>query len=220
MFLQLKYDILNDMKVQKAYSFRLSPSDSQESLFRQHAGTCRYVFNKALALLNSRHEEQLPFLSYVSLAKELTSWRHDEETPWLAEAPAQPQQKALKNLAQGFVNFFQKRAKPPVFKKKGSGDSIQYPDKKCLKLDEATSRVFFPKIGWVSYRKSQVVHGELRSATVRLSCGNGMFPFRPNRSLQLPFTPTPEDLSGSIWVSLDLPRFRAGNRTESRRRTW
>src|SRR5690606_20069561 len=40
------------------------------------------------------------------------------------------------------------------------------PDPKQIKLDQATSRLFLPKLGWMRYRSSRKVLGEVRNVTV------------------------------------------------------
>ncbi len=50
----------------------------------------------------------------------------------------------------------------PRFKKKGQHDSFRYPQ--GFKLDG--SRVFLPKIGWVSFRKSRDIEGTPKNVTV------------------------------------------------------
>ncbi len=62
-------------------------------------------------------------------------------------------QQALKDLDTAYKNFFAKRAEFPRFKKKGVHDTFRYPQD--FKLDEANSRIYLPKIGWVRYRNSR-----------------------------------------------------------------
>jgi putative transposase len=93
---------------------------------------------------------------------------------WLKNAPSQSLQHALKDLEKAYKNFFAKRADFPRFKRKGSGDSFRYPDPKQLKLDQANNRIFLPKLGWLRYRNSCDVSGELRNVTVSQSGGKGL----------------------------------------------
>ena len=88
------------------------------------------------------HPKILP--GYAALCKLLTAWRHTPETLWLAEAPAQALQQALKDLDRAWTNHFAGRADSPRFKKRGQGDSFRYPDAKQIHLDEANSRIFSP----------------------------------------------------------------------------
>jgi putative transposase len=91
------------------------------------------------------------FTGCVAMAKQLTAWRNGSETPWLREAPVHPLQHALKDLERAYKNCFAKRADFPRFKKKGQADSFRYPDPKQIKLDQANSRIFLPKLGWMRF---------------------------------------------------------------------
>ena len=150
----------------QAFKYELQPDGEQERDMRKISGACRFVFNKALALQKENHEIGSPFISYVTMAKQLTEWRNSSETPWLKEAPCHPLQHALKDLDRAYKNFFAKRADFPRFKRKGNGSSFRYPDPTQIKLDQANDRIFLPKLGWMRYRKSRETFGELRNVTV------------------------------------------------------
>jgi putative transposase len=133
----------------QAFKYELIPNGRQERLMRRFAGSCRFVYNKALVLQKERHEKGGKKLGYAGLCRLLTEWRHSEETAWLADAPIHPLQQALKDLERAYTNFFAKRANFPQFRKKGRSDSFRYPDPKGIKLDQANSRIFLPKLGWL-----------------------------------------------------------------------
>ena len=57
---------------------------------RRFAGSCRFVFDKALALQKERYEQGEKKLGDAGLCKLLTEWRNGPETPWLADAPVHP----------------------------------------------------------------------------------------------------------------------------------
>ena len=154
------------MKRQQAFKFELKPTGDQQRDMRRYAGACRFVFNKSLVLQIENHVAGEKFIGYVVMAKHLTAWRNDGETPWLKEAPCHPLQHALKDLERAYQNFFAKRADFPRFKKKGQSDSFRYPDQKQIKLDQANSRIFLPKLGWLRYRNSRDVPGDVKNATV------------------------------------------------------
>ena len=104
----------------QAFKYELMPSGEQQRNMRRFAGSCRFVFNKALALQKERYEQGEKKLGYAGLCKLLTEWRNSVETPWLADAPVHPLQQTLKDLERAYSNFFAKRADFPRFKKKTS----------------------------------------------------------------------------------------------------
>jgi len=91
------------------------------------AGSCRFVFNKALAMQKLNYDAGNRFIGYVAMAKQLTAWRNSPETPWLKDAPCHPLRHALKDLERAYQNFFAKRADFPRFKRKGGSDAFRYP---------------------------------------------------------------------------------------------
>jgi transposase len=67
---------------------------------RGFAGSCRFVFNRALALQKEWFELSGAHASYADLCAVLVGWKQDKETDWLNEAPPQALQQSLsvKNL--------------------------------------------------------------------------------------------------------------------------
>ena len=170
----------------QAYKYELMPDGEQERDLRRFAGSCRFVFNKALAMQKENHEAGNKFIGYVAMAKHLTEWRNGPDTPWLKEAPCHPLQQALKDLEKAYKNFFTKRADFPRFRRKGSGDSFRYPDPKQIKLDQANSRLCLPKLGWLRYRNSRDVLGDLRNVTVSQSGGKWFVSIQTQREIEQP----------------------------------
>lgn len=191
------------MKRLQAYRFELMPNGEQERNMRRFAGSCRFVYNKALALQNEQHEAGNKFIGYVTMAKHLTGWRNGRDTPWLRDSPCHPLQHALKDLDKAYKNFFAKRADFPRFKRKGSGDAFRYPDPKQFKLDQPNSRIFLPKLGWQRYRNSREVFGELRNVTVSQSGGKWFVSIQTQREIAraLPTATT------AIGIDVGIARF-------------
>ena len=167
----------------QAFKFELTPTGEQQRQMRRFAGSCRFVFNKALALQKDRYERGEKKLGYAGLCKELTGWRNGAETPWLSDAPIHPLQQTLKDLERAYSNFFAKRADFPRFKKKGQSDSFRYPDPKQIKLDQGNARVFLPKLGWLRFRQSRDVLGAVKNITVSQSSGKWFVSIQTEREV-------------------------------------
>ena len=170
---------------------------------RRFAGSCRFVFNKALALQKANHEAGHKFIGYVAMAKRLTAWRNSTETAWLAQAPVHPLQHALKDLERAYKNFFAGRADFPRFKKKGMGDSFRYPDARQFKIDEANSRIYLPKLGWVRYRNSRNMLGTAKNITVSSTGGKWLVSIQTEREIEQPL-PTS---TTAIGIDVGIARF-------------
>ena len=182
------------MKRLQGYKYELRPNGEQQRLMRRFAGSCRFAYNKALALQKERCDSGKKKLSYTKLCKRLTEWR--KEMSWLADAPVHPLQQSLKDLKQAYQNSSAKRAAFPRFKKKGQHDSFRYPDPKQIKLDQRNSRIFLPKLGWVRSRMSP---------SLPMVAG-GSSAFRPRGRLQS-LCHNPHRQWASTWAPPALPPF-------------
>lgn len=99
--------------------------------------------------------------------------------------------------------FFEKRAAFPRFKRKGSCDSFRFPDPKQVKLDQGNSRLFLPKLGYIRYRNSRPVLGEVRNVTVSQSGGKWFASIQTQREVDVPL-PT---ATSAIGVDVGIARF-------------
>jgi putative transposase len=154
----------------QAFKYELTPDGEQAREMCRFAGSCRFVYNKALAVQKANYEGGGKFIGYVTMAKQLTAWRNGSETPWLKDAPVHPLQHALKDLERAYKNFFANRAMFPRFKRKGRSESLRYPHAKQFEIDEANSRIKLPKLGWMRYRNSTDILGTAKNITVS-PCG-------------------------------------------------
>ena len=192
-----------DMERLQAYKFELRPDGAQRRLMRRFAGSCRYTYNRALALQRARYEHGDKNLGYPGLCKELTAWRNDPATCWLADAPVHPLQQALKNLDRAYRNFFDKRAALPKFKKRGFADSFRYPDPRQFRLDMPNRRIFLPKLGWIGLRLSREVLGEPRNVTVSMSGGRWLVSIQTRRAVNPPIHPA----TTAVGIDVGVARF-------------
>jgi putative transposase len=187
----------------QAFKYELKPTGEQQRAMRRFAGACRFVFNQGLAQQKERYERGEKKLGYAGLCKLLTQWRNCAKTPWLKNGPVHPQQQTLKDLERAYTNFFAKRAAFPRFKRKGRGDSFRYPDPKQIKLDSANARIFLPKLGWLRYRNSRDVLGELRNVTVSSSAGKWFICIQSERTVEHSIHPA----SAIAGVALGIAQF-------------
>ena len=191
------------MQRRQAFQYELLPHAETQRQLRRFAGSCRFVYNQALALQKANHEAGKKHLSYVTMAAWLPQWKREVGQEWLKDTPSQALQHALKHLDKAYQNFFAKRADFPRFKRKGSGDSFRYPDPKQIKLDQGNSRIFLPKLGWIRYRNSREVWGELRNVTVSSQGGKWFVSIQTRREVELPATP----VTTAIGIDLGIARF-------------
>ena len=186
----------------QAYQFELMPHGQQQRKMRRFAGACRFVFNKSLAWQKEQYaSDQTIQFSYTVLANLLPLWKQDPNLAWLKESPSQTLQQTLKDLERAYINFFSKRAGFPRFKKKGQSDSYRYPQ--GCKLDQGNSRIFLPKLGWMRYRNSRKVLGEVKNVTVTHSCAKWFVSIQTEREVEPSLPPA----TTAIGIDVGVVRF-------------
>ena len=187
------------MIIRKAYKFELMPNGAQIRKMKQFCGCSRFVFNRALAYQNEQYETDKSFkFSYNKIANLLPEWKR--ELTWLKDCHSQVLQQALKDLESSFKNFFAKRSDFPKFKRKGEKDSFRFPQ--GCKLEQQNNRIYLPKIGWIRYRNSRAIVGEMKNVTVSRKCGKWYI------SVQTEFEQkTPQPKGGEIGIDMGIVRF-------------
>ncbi len=169
------------MLIQKAYKYRLEPTDQQTQRLRQLCGCARFVWNYALAETLSILDAGGKIPSYFDLTKMLTGWKKLPDLAFLSEGYTDNLQQKLKDLHAAWKRCFDKSldAAKPVFKKKSKGnDSVRFVDfNKYCELDYR--RVRLPSgLGWVKFRQSRKVDGVIRNCSIRQHAGHWYISFQ------------------------------------------
>ncbi len=128
-------------------------------------GSSRFLWNKCLALNLERLEKGQSILWYQELAFWLTLWKQSDEYGFLKECPSQVFQQKIRDLERAFKDCFDKTQplkRLPVFKKKGIGDSIRFPQGYKI----FNCRIFLPKLGWIGFYKSRQISGKIKNITI------------------------------------------------------
>ena len=144
----------------------------------------------------------------------MARWKKEPETSWLKGAPSQALQQSLKNLEDAWHRHFESIKKlkagkinpnqlvgSPRFKKKGQHDSFRFPQ--GFELDQENSRVFLPKLGWIRYRNSQEVLGEVRNVTARQIAGKWFISILTEREVKKPIHPS----TSAVGIDMGVVRF-------------
>jgi putative transposase len=189
------------MKRLQAYPFQMEPNGEQQRDLLRFAGSCRFVYNKALATQNALYERGEKKLGYAGLCKLLVEGKEQPERAWLSEAPSQALQQTLKDSESAHPNFFEKRADCPRFKKKGRGDRFRYPQ--GFKIDQGNSRLSLPKMGWIHYRNSREMLGTAKNITVSRSGGKWFVSIQTEREVEAPIPAS----TSSIGIDVGIARF-------------
>lgn len=187
------------MKLRKAFKFEIMPNGEQIRRIKQFCGCARFVFNRALAWQNEQYKQDNSVkFSYTKIANLLPHWK--KELHWLKDCHSQVLQQSLKDLESAFKNFFQKRADFPKFKKKGLKESFRFPQ--GCKLEQQNNRLYLPKIGWIRYRNSRDVQGEVKNVTVIQKCGKWFVAIQTEFEYEIP-----THQGGEIGIDMGVARF-------------
>jgi putative transposase len=132
----------------RRWTFRCYPTPDQEKILVRTFGCCRYVYNFGLQLRTTAFKEGQR-LDYVKSSAALTLHKKEPGKEWLNEVSSVPLQQALRHLQTSFVNFFEKRAKYPTFKKKSkSSDAAEY-TRSAFEFNCNDHRLVLAKMGGV-----------------------------------------------------------------------
>ena len=174
------------MRRVQGYQFEAMPNGEQLRHLRRFAGSCRFVYNQALALNQNRYEAKEKRLGYADLCALLPQWKLAH--PWLADTPAQALQQSLKDLERAYTNFVTKQADFPDFHKKGRKDSFRIPQ--GFQVDNQNGRIKLSKMGWMRYRKSREIAGTPKNVTVSLVNGKVFISIQTEREVETPMHPS------------------------------
>ena len=147
----------------KASYYRIYPTDEQKVLLAKTFGCCRWFYNFALNLTNETYKTTGKGLSRNEIINQLPQLKKEFE--WLSEVPSQALQQVALDLSSAFLNFFEKRAKFPKFKKKTNKQSVRFPQSCKLDGDYLT----LPKLKKVYCKVSRLPVGTLKSVTVTMT---------------------------------------------------
>ena len=156
----------------KTYKYRLYPNKSQIEMFDKYFGCVRFVYNKFLFERKKQYQETGKSDNYYSQAKALTLLKKDDNYSWLKEINSQTLQCSLRHLESAYTNFFQGRAKFPVFKKKKAKNSFTIPQNVKFKNGKLYIPKFKKGIKVIEHRPLQ---GKMLFATICKTSTNKYF---------------------------------------------
>ena len=88
------------MQRRQAFQYELMPDGDTQRQLRRFAGSCRFVYNKALALQKANHEAGEKFNGYVAMAARLPLPRPEANQARSRQQPDFPAQTRLDTLPQ------------------------------------------------------------------------------------------------------------------------
>lgn len=154
------------MIVNKAFRFRIYPTQAQERELAKQFGASRFVYNHFLRqridFYATHKGGKKQGLNYFDTSRRLTELKKQPEFKWLKESNAQSLQQSLRHLDKAYNNFFNKRGKFPKFKSKRARQSFSVPQDFALN----TKRLHLPKLGEIKIVPHRPIEGTIKSITV------------------------------------------------------
>ena len=127
----------------------------QRKALCQAFGNARFIYNWGLNRKKESWEKDKKNVTYLELAKELTSLKQDGEHNWLKGCANECLQQSLRNLDNAYTRFFKAKKGFPKFKsKKNSNDSVKFIN--SVSFDFEKMRVSVPRVGKVKFFQNQV----------------------------------------------------------------
>jgi putative transposase len=156
--------------IHRGFRFRLYPTDEQQAAFRHFSGVCRLVYNLALEQRRDWNKQYVAAtgrpLNFCQQSSELTQLR--VEFDFIAAVTRTCLQESLRDLDTAFRKFFSGRARYPTPRKKGVDDRFRFMGREIglRSLNAKWGCVRLPKIGWIKFRQSRALRGEIKTVTI------------------------------------------------------
>jgi putative transposase len=147
--------------------YRLQLAPEQESALLRHCSDARYIWNLAVEQHAWWRPGRTSAPGYLEQSRQLTAAR--AANPWLTEGSQTVQQQALRDFDQATRNFFAGTHRRPTWRKAGQHEGFRVVDVKpgdVRRLSRHRAEVKVPKVGWVRFRWSRPVPGDVKSYRV------------------------------------------------------
>lgn len=187
--------------MQKGIEFRIYPNKEQQNLINQTFGCCRLVYNLGLEMRNKAFENGEK-TNYSKTCAMLTELKRNDEFLFLRDVDSVALQQSLRDLDQGFVNFFQGRTRPPRFKGKHNNHQSYRTINQKNKIRIVGKYIKLPKLGYVKIRQSMKVEC-IKNATIKRTPSGKYFVV-----LNVEFEPeVKQNAGGSIGIDVGIKEF-------------
>ncbi|MHB8295845.1 MAG: RNA-guided endonuclease InsQ/TnpB family protein, partial [Acidimicrobiales bacterium] len=168
----------NNERGRIAIRYRAYPTAEQVEKARRIGGCCRVVKNLAKEQRDFAHRMRTRSPSYTAQTADLKDLRDDPEiAPWLAEAPSQVLQQALRDTDAAYQRFFSGTSRYPTWTERSDGISFRDPQgAQFHRTSRRWGEVKVQGLGPVRVRVHRPLQGSrITSATVVIEANGKMF---------------------------------------------
>ena len=163
-FMTISFETIINKIMNKAYQFKLKPTEEQTTLLKQHGGACRWLWNYMLDQNINKYDKEQKFIFQWDMNRLVPDLR--KEYPWLKDINSQSLQQKNKDLDSALKRKISKKSQcgfPKFKKKQNQSDSFRVPQH--FKL--SNKGVYLPKIGWVKWKVNRKLTGKAKSITIK-----------------------------------------------------
>jgi putative transposase len=152
--------------INKAYKYKIYPTQEQKQQIAMHIGCGRYIYNYALDLKIKSYQVDKKTLSRFDIQKNLPILKSNEDTCWLKDVNSQTLQASLENLDKAFTKFFRDKKGFPKFKSKHNNrQSFNIPQN--TKVDWNKEELSIPKFKkGIKIRLHRSFDGTIKTSTI------------------------------------------------------
>ncbi|HXT92781.1 MAG TPA: transposase, partial [Trebonia sp.] len=149
--------------------YRAYPTSEQEAAMLRHCSDARYVWNLAVEQHAWWKPGRKSAPGYLEQSRQLTAARAGNQ--WLREGSQTVQQQALRDFDQAMRNFFNGTHRRPTWRKSGWHEGFRVTGTRgrgwdLRRLNRKWAQVQIPKVGWVRFRLSGPLTGDVKSFRV------------------------------------------------------
>ena len=149
--------------------YRLALSPAQEAVLREHCAHARYVWNLCIEQEAEWRPGRGAMPRFAERCRQLSEARAG--SPWLAAGSVIVRQQAVRDHDQAMRNFFAGTHRRPAWRKAGRDEGFRIVAVKpgeVRRLNRKMAEVRIPKAGWVRFRLSRPVPGDVKSFRVTM----------------------------------------------------
>jgi putative transposase len=165
----------NNIKMLKAYKYRIYPNKEQKEFFSKTFGCVRFIHNKMLYDKMEHYKKNKEMLRN-------TPAQYKSEYTWLKEVDSLALSNTQLNLESSFRNFYRGQRKDvkvnrdkhgfPKYKSKKSNYHSYTTNNQNGTIALIENKLRLPKIGGIRIKKHREFEGRIKSATISVTPGN------------------------------------------------
>ena len=150
--------------MEKAYKYRIYPNELQKEQIQKTFGSCRFIYNRYLAMKIEKYKEKKESFTYNQCANDMKNLKLELE--WLKEVDSTALQSSLKDLDMAYQKFFKEHSGFPKFKSKKDNRKSYKSKLTNGNIQYLGKHIKLPKLGYVKTKNKLIPEGRIVNATI------------------------------------------------------